>query len=200
MGSPQGFYVYELVDPRDGQAFYVGKGRGFRAWQHEKQALSGAGINQEKCKRIVDINEAGLSVEIRIISESLEEDAAYAMERELIALRRDILTNVADGGVVRRSRVVKPVIEKTLKEKPLLPYYTLSGMADAERTLDETALYLLNVMAWHRKNSGPDDPPSAGDLALLETVNACFAGVESITGKPWSGDEMGYRLEFLGNV
>ncbi|MHB8339589.1 MAG: hypothetical protein ACYDB7_00205 [Mycobacteriales bacterium] len=34
-----GWYVYLLSDPRDQQIFYVGKGRGGRAFAHEAEAL-----------------------------------------------------------------------------------------------------------------------------------------------------------------
>lgn len=32
------YYVYRLIDPRNGQTFYVGKGRGNRIFQHVKCA------------------------------------------------------------------------------------------------------------------------------------------------------------------
>lgn len=32
--SKMGYYVYRLVDPRNGQTFYVGKGKGNRIFAH----------------------------------------------------------------------------------------------------------------------------------------------------------------------
>ena len=34
-----GYYVYRLVDPRNGQTFYVGKGKNNRVFAHAKRAL-----------------------------------------------------------------------------------------------------------------------------------------------------------------
>ena len=34
-----GYYVYRLIDPRNGQTFYVGKGKGNRVFSHAKQQL-----------------------------------------------------------------------------------------------------------------------------------------------------------------
>lgn len=50
---PIGFYVYHLIDPRNGQTFYIGKGQGRRAWQHEISVLSGgAKSTPRKVERI----------------------------------------------------------------------------------------------------------------------------------------------------
>jgi hypothetical protein len=34
------WYVYRLIDPRNGETFYVGKGRGDRVFQHANRALA----------------------------------------------------------------------------------------------------------------------------------------------------------------
>lgn len=92
------FYVYELIDPRDGSIFYVGKGKAGRAWQHEADVRSGRPPkNWRKHRRIEEILSAGVSVEVRIVAYYEDEAEAYSHEVELIASLSG-LTNIAAGG------------------------------------------------------------------------------------------------------
>ena len=54
-------YVYRLIDPRNGETFYVGRGVGDRVFDHAKGALTSISEN-DKIKRIKDIKTAGLEV------------------------------------------------------------------------------------------------------------------------------------------
>jgi hypothetical protein len=44
-----GWYVYLLRDPRTGEIFYIGKGRGDRAFQHEAAATSAVDHPERVC-------------------------------------------------------------------------------------------------------------------------------------------------------
>lgn len=90
------FYVYEhwRNDIEGGACFYVGKGKGRRAFALRTRGKHHKAI-QEKLATL------GLEVEIRIISQNMEEEAAYAFERERIAHWREKgakLANYTDGG------------------------------------------------------------------------------------------------------
>ena len=109
------FYVYALKDPRDKPAkpFYVGKGTGNRAWDHQKNIDDSA-----KGKLIAEILESGNEVIHTIIADNLNEHQSLKIEAELISafgirsqgglltnrvkpnpenVRRHVKANVPDG-------------------------------------------------------------------------------------------------------
>ena len=97
MPNSREFYVYQLVDPRCGSVFYVGKGVGSRMARHEKDAI--AGCEGEKADRIREILSCGMRPVSRIVARFRSEVAAYDAERAMIAeIGLSNLTNVAPGG------------------------------------------------------------------------------------------------------
>lgn len=98
------YYVYQLVDPRDDSVFYIGKGKGQRAHQHVKEVKSGQAANIKKSMRIVEILAAGMMPRVVMVHEGLAEEAAYSVERELIATHKAMLTNIAPGRIVMEER------------------------------------------------------------------------------------------------
>lgn len=101
-----GSYVYRLIDPRNGETFYVGKGKGNRVFQHVKGAIDYYdGINDEdhdyskdpnKLLRIKDIHDAGLEV-IHVIQRwNLSDKEALEVEAALIDAFPG-LTNIQSG-------------------------------------------------------------------------------------------------------
>ncbi|HCQ8909735.1 TPA: hypothetical protein OMI49_005278 [Escherichia coli] len=58
-----GWYVYRLIDPRDGSTFYVGKGKGNRVFAHMRGEVAAADDDEllsNKLKQIREIRLAGL--------------------------------------------------------------------------------------------------------------------------------------------
>ncbi len=105
------WYVYRLIDPRDGETFYVGKGQGNRVFHHAKGDYTvtvspdAGGSDAEdredsadlKMKRIHEIRAVGLDVSHVIHRHGIEsEGVAYEVEAALIDAYPG-LTNLMEG-------------------------------------------------------------------------------------------------------
>src|SRR5579864_6525837 len=82
------YYVYRLIDPRNGETFYVGKGRGNRVFQHAIGALK-PGPQEDahdiKMKRIREIVDAQLEVGHVIHRHGIkDEETAFQVEAAVI--------------------------------------------------------------------------------------------------------------------
>lgn len=125
-----GYYVYRLVDPRNCQTFYVGKGKNNRVFAHAKCALkdySDVDYNPEedddeslKYKTIREIKDAGLEVIYIIERYHLSERDAFLIESVLIdaySIKR-ALTNKIKG-----YESTEPINALTLEHNLHIPEY-----------------------------------------------------------------------------
>ena len=113
------FYVYALKDPRTKPArpFYIGKGTGNRAWEHQAKV-----DDSEKGKVIEAIHAAGMNVLHTVISGGLTEEQALKIEAELISAfgirsQGGLLTNRVRPNPENISRKVKLNIPDGCYEK-----------------------------------------------------------------------------------
>ncbi len=96
------YYVYGLIDPRDNQYFYIGKGKGKRYLSHLKPKRFD--FNYAKLERIKNIQNSGLDIKIEVLFTNLDEETAFELERLIIyklgreVLNEGILTNLNPGG------------------------------------------------------------------------------------------------------
>jgi len=80
-----GWYVYALRDPRDRTVFYVGKGKGSRAYQHARASLRADGDRNLKLKQIQEIRASGREVVVEVVRYRLsDEKIAYLVEAAVI--------------------------------------------------------------------------------------------------------------------
>jgi len=88
------YYIYIYIDPRSNEIFYVGKGKGDRAFAHLSEDSE-----KEKVKRIKDIFTEGFQPRIEIVIHGIENSKdAQRIEASIIdCFGIDNLTNIQSG-------------------------------------------------------------------------------------------------------
>ncbi len=96
------FYVYQLIDSRDGTIFYVGKGQNKRMYQHVKDVKRNKIPNHSNTKlgnKIKKILSLGLKVKYKKIFITENEQKAYDKEIDIIKeIGLENLCNIMVGG------------------------------------------------------------------------------------------------------
>jgi uncharacterized protein len=141
-------YVYRLIDPRNGETFYIGKGQGNRVFAHvhEEQGLDGDELSN-KLKRIRDIRLAGFEVAHVIHRHGMDEQTAFEVEAALMDAYPG-LDNVAGGsgsseyGVMHAREIVQRYSAKpaVFQHKALL--------INVNRSAVDASLYEATRYAW----------------------------------------------------
>ena len=144
------WYVYRLIDPRNGETFYVGKGRGNRVFAHASGQTPSEEIKDgelgPKLERIRAIKASGLEVGHIIHRHGLSTaDRAFEVEAALIDAYPGLSNQVIGvGSRVRGSRYVEEIIieyaaEEFQVKEPLMmisigvSYYERDDPYDAVR-------------------------------------------------------------------
>ncbi len=101
------FYVYRLIDPRNGETFYVGKGKGNRVFEHASGALKVSTSTEQaeddaislKFRRIRDIKNASLDVVTLIYMHGIKnKETAYQVEAAVIECYPGLTNRVVGHG------------------------------------------------------------------------------------------------------
>lgn len=170
-------YVYRLIDPRNGETFYVGKGKGNRVFSHiyDEENLEGDDFDN-KLKRIREIRLAGFEVSHIIHRHGMDEKTALEVEAALIDAYPG-LTNVASGtganeyGVMHANEIVRQYSaeQAVFKHKALLININISA--------SQTSLYEATRRAWKLSKS------KAGEAEII------FATVKGLIVAAFVADE-----------
>lgn len=89
-----GYYIYCLVDPRNQNIFYIGKGTGNRVFQHANGALNEKFAITDKISLINEIHQIGLKPLYYILRHNIQEEK-QALEYEALAI--DLLSLVKEN-------------------------------------------------------------------------------------------------------
>jgi hypothetical protein len=148
--SELNFYVYRLIDPRNGETFYIGKGQGNRMFQHLK--CSPLKDDEDplldlKYKRIREIKNSGLEVIHIIHRHGLDSATAFHVEAALLDAFPGI-SNIAGG---RYSNEIGPmnafeILTRYKAETAVLEHKVV--LININRTISNRDTYDAVRFAW----------------------------------------------------
>ncbi len=171
-----GYYVYRLIDPRNGETFYVGKGKDNRVFTHANSPNidyeSEDREYDEKIERIIEIQNAGFNVEHVIHRHGMDEKTAYEVEGALIGAYSG-LSNIRDGrgndeyGVMH----AKEIINNYQAEKADFSGYKVL-MICVNKSAMERSLYEAVRYCWKLNKSKAENAKY-----VLAIIQGCIRGV-----------------------
>ncbi len=139
-------YVYRLIDPRNGETFYVGKGQGNRVFAHIREQVD-EDDPSNKLKRIRDIRLADFDVQHVIHRHGMDGRTAFEVEAALMDAYPG-LTNTASGlgsaevGAMHALEIVR----RYAAEPAVFEHRAL--LINVSRSATESSLYDATRYAW----------------------------------------------------
>lgn len=187
------YYVYRLIDPRNGETFYIGKGKGNRVFAHAQGSIEEDSLC-EKMSRIREIHLAGFDVAHVIHRHGMDEQTAFEVEAALIDAYPG-LTNIMDGhgnsdyGTMHAKEIIKRYCAE------IAEFQHKALLISVNRSAVESSLYEATRYAWRLNKKKAESAevvlPTLQGLIVgafvaetwLETTTANFPGKENIPGR-----------------
>jgi hypothetical protein len=139
-------YVYRLIDPRNGETFYVGKGIGNRVFAHIKAELDSDDPG-DKLKRIHEIRNTGFEVAHVIHRHNLDNKTAFEVEAALIDAYPGLTNEVIGAGSNEFGAMhAQEVIEKYQAETAVFDDPVV--LINVNRSASGNSLYEATRYAW----------------------------------------------------
>lgn len=141
-------YVYRLIDPRNGETFYIGKGQGNRIFAHihAEQNFDGDDL-ANKVKRIREIRLSGFEVAHVIHRHGMDDETAFEVEAALIDAYPG-LTNIVGGagsfdyGAMHANEIIR----RYSAEPAVFRHRAL--LISVNRSAADSSLYEATRYAW----------------------------------------------------
>jgi len=139
-------YVYRLIDPRNGETFYVGKGRCNRVFSHIRAEIDTNDPN-DKLKRIHEIRAAGFDVAHVIHRHGLDDKTAFEVEAALIDAYPGLTNAVTGSGSNEFGAMHAQEIVNKYHAEPA-DFRHRAIIINVNRSATESSLYEATRYAW----------------------------------------------------
>ena len=144
-------YVYRLIDPRNGETFYVGKGKGNRLFNHVAGEIE---VDEDelspKLGRIRSIRLAGFEVAHVVHRHGLDDETAREVEAALIDAYPGITNKVSgfdsDRGIMHAQEIIERYEAPTVEFHHNVILITINRTAaDTDRSIYEAVRYAWKI-------------------------------------------------------